>query len=172
MSSPYSPSQRPYAIATAGTPSSSTYDSTTTIFTLRFRSPLIPTTDPSSTTPPALAHITEIYLPYRVYGTRKIDQVLSAGGRILYDLPNQRAYVWFVDVPTEEEVYRKKTERHRRVDIWIPEAAESARQSSPWFWTLAALVFAVFLAVGYWAQVKQWEKEEVWGVKSAWPGGL
>jgi hypothetical protein len=90
----------------------------------------------------------------------------------MFDLPNQRAYVWFVDVPTEHELYKKANQRIRRVDIWVPAKAVNTAQSSVVYWGLFGLVFSFLLYFGYWAQTKQWEAEEVQGVRSAWWGGF
>jgi hypothetical protein len=80
--------------------------------------------------------------------------------------------VWFVDVPTEHEVYKKKTERSRRVDIWVPAIADLERQVSVWYWIAAGSIIFFCIALGYAVQVYQWERERHVGIHSAWWRGM
>ncbi|ORY26618.1 putative cytoplasm protein, partial [Naematelia encephala] len=108
---------RPYAVATAGTPLSAQFETSTAAFTYRFSSPFLPRAvvsikkEPTPTTP----SITEIYLPSRHYQEGKVSWLVSPGGRLKFDFPNQRLFVWFVDAPPDPSS-RPRKQSVRRID--------------------------------------------------------
>ncbi|EIW69938.1 hypothetical protein TREMEDRAFT_38611 [Tremella mesenterica DSM 1558] len=151
---------RPYAIVTSGTPHSQSYDSLTSSYTYRFRSPLCLT--PSSS--PLISEVTEIFLPRRVYQQDSTAYQLSSGGRCLFDWERQRLWVWWHDVyPT----YGGPNDRLRRIDLWVPSKRPSDRLP------ILGIVFAVLVAIlGFWLivrlQVLELEKEKRMGFETWW----
>ncbi|WWD20684.1 hypothetical protein CI109_105160 [Kwoniella shandongensis] len=143
---------RPYVVATSGTPQSSTYDYETGHFTHRWRSTLRP-----DTTAPQINEVTEIFLPRRVFREGEIEFSASVGGRLQFDWPNQRLWVWFEDSP--QIIYETKTpDRRRRIDVWVPaKASKSEGEWKTWHYVVAALVAIVALWVAYAAQMMEWE---------------
>ena len=155
--------QRPYAIATAGTPISLAYDTSTSVFTYRFRTPVRPPVD----APPSAAVATEIYLPTRVYKEGQVEWLVSPGGRLQFDWERQRLWVWFVDVPSPTE--KPRPDRVRRVDVWVPVKAKSMSDISILQWVLMVMGTALALALGWYVQSYQWERERKAGIgRSVW----
>ncbi|WRT70672.1 uncharacterized protein IL334_007670 [Kwoniella shivajii] len=151
---------RPYAVATAGTPLSSSYDSEAGLFTHRYTSSLRITTDS-----PSIEEVTEIFLPSRVY--KRINEVsfsASIGGKLLFDLSKQRAFVWFEDPNYQVDLgprinFGEKT-RTRRVDIWVKgKSIKNDSYSIPQIISILLFVVVAILGVRY-AQEIEWNKEE------------
>nr|XP_019051096.1 cytoplasmic protein [Kwoniella bestiolae CBS 10118]OCF30026.1 cytoplasmic protein [Kwoniella bestiolae CBS 10118] len=149
---------RPYAIATAGTPLSSSYDAETALFTHRFTSPIRISTDI-----PSIEEVTEIFLPKRVYTEGQVRFALSLHGKIYFDWPNQRCWVWFDDPPYHHSIdlgpRGTKENKVRRVDIWVP------GRTKPRPWTtlhlLGIVLFFVVAVLGILkAQEIEWDKED------------
>jgi len=112
---------RPYAIATAGQPLSSTFERSTALFTHRFRDK--PGRTDSDSGPP-LDRVTEIFLPERIYGStatgpKGVKWQLSPGGRYFFDHARQRLFIWFHD--NDETIHYRK-DITRRIDVWVHEA--------------------------------------------------
>jgi len=153
--------QRPYAVATAGTPISTSYDSTTSVFTHRFRSPtqLIDTA-------PSLPEVTEIFLPKRLYRERDFDWIASSGGRVIFDWERERVFVWFIDVQRPDE--RPRPDRVRRFDVWVPSKVKPKQLSKPLRGSL--LIFGTLLAlyIAWRLQAYQWEHDRQAGINSGW----
>ena len=157
--------QRPYAIATAGTPLELSYDPTSSVFFYRYMSPIRFPAHTSKT--PATSEITELFIPRRAYSEKDIAYHLSPGGHIQFDFEAQRAYIWFVDIPDER--WAKKTEKGRRVDIWIPARSGSNKGIS----RLQILVLVISIALALRALVhfqrKQWDQDEmIFGKADRW----
>nr|XP_019008152.1 cytoplasmic protein [Kwoniella pini CBS 10737]OCF46933.1 cytoplasmic protein [Kwoniella pini CBS 10737] len=162
---------RPYAVATAGTPLSSSYDHETAIFTHRYTSPIR-----FSEVTPTVEEVTEIFLPKRVYSEKSISFALSVGGKMLFDWDNQRCWVWFVDPPNHRtlDYGPRGTEdsKIRRIDIWVPDKVKTPS------WTpsqiFAIILFVIIAILGVWlAQETEWRKEDsalryYGGGKRAW----
>lgn len=155
--------QRPYAIATAGKPLSIDYDPTTTIFTHRWVSPFKYIFPDNGEVPPTPNEITEIYLPKRVYPEGKVKHFLSSGGRIQFDYPNQRAWVWFAD-PLPSFDARPKKDTHRRVDIWVPQPTPP---TSIWVYLVWLVVLGLAVYIAFWAQERQDRQNKAWGLPAA-----
>ncbi|GMK54726.1 hypothetical protein CspeluHIS016_0113120 [Cutaneotrichosporon spelunceum] len=111
---------RPYAIATAGTPLSTSFEPTTMLFSHRW------TDMPQPTSPdaPARSRLTEIFLPGRHYKEGQVKWFASSGGRMHFDWERQRLWVWFDD--TDESINRGKAVT-RRVDLWVHDARDRAK---------------------------------------------
>ena len=138
------------------------------MFTYRLRSPLRLVVNSSdevaSADVPPIRHVTEIFLPQRVYPEGKVDYQLSIGGRMKFDFPNQRAYVWFSDVPAW--IDKKKADKIRRIDIWQKgkRPVQDERGFGTWL-SLALIVFLAVIAMIY-AQRLQWRHDEAVGLKT------
>ncbi|CAD6570060.1 MAG: hypothetical protein TREMPRED_005575 [Tremellales sp. Tagirdzhanova-0007] len=148
---------RPYAVATAGTPISVSFDPNTSIYTHRFRSPLR-----LRDTNPSLAEVTEIFLPRRWYKEGDIEWLASSGGRIQFDWERERVWVWFVDAPRPDE--KPRPDRVRRFDIWVPSKVKSKQMTMPSFVAMASLVVVIGLAIAWYLQNLQWEMERKRGI--------
>ncbi|WWC65076.1 uncharacterized protein I303_107690 [Kwoniella dejecticola CBS 10117] len=149
---------RPYAVATAGTPISSSYDYETAMFTHRYTS-AIRLSDES----PSIEEATEIFLPRRVYTEKSVSFALSVGGKILFDWENQRCWVWFVDPPNHKTLdYGPRGNDEietRRIDIWVPSKAKQPSWSAAQI--LGILIFTIVALMGIWhAQEMEWNKED------------
>lgn len=142
-----------------------TYDRETSSYTFRYTSSTRLAPTDKSEYVPKLADITELFLPSRTYGSAdKVRYQLSIGGRILFDLDNDRAYVWFIDSPA---VARGRPQMTRRVDIWSPEVSARARKGTPlWQWIAYFLTFAFIAGAGWQFQQMQWENESAQGIQS------
>ncbi|KAK6906628.1 cytoplasmic protein [Kwoniella mangroviensis CBS 8886] len=150
---------RPYAVATAGTPLSSSYDAETALFTYRYHSPIRVSTDQ-----PTIEEVTEIFLPRRVYSEGQVRFSLSLGGKIYFDWANHRCWVWFEESPHHKfiDLGPRGTAEHkvRRVDVWVPNKARSSQKG----WTISQILLLilclVFALLGiWWAQEIEWDKE-------------
>ena len=147
--------QRPYAIATAGTPMSITFDYPTSTYTYRFSSHLrlASTTNPDS---PPITEMTEFYLPTQHYKPGHTFFALSSGGRIKLDHDNQRAYVWFIDT-IEEARTRSGRTKIRRVDLWATDKVKD-----PSKWTAEQIRWGVLIAF-FWLMLALWaQRNEIW----------
>jgi hypothetical protein len=148
--------QRPYAIATAGTPLSILFDYPTSTYTYRYISPVRPSSSSDDT--PSAKEVTELFLPARHYTEGKFYHSISTGGRIRYDYPNQRAYVWFVDTDIRGSQTAPKV---RRIDFYVPERArDTGKVSSTQAWGI--VLFAIlFLGIAWWTQMNEiwWDKK-------------
>ncbi|WWC98544.1 hypothetical protein V866_005436 [Kwoniella sp. B9012] len=150
---------RPYAIATAGTPLSSSYDAETALFTYRYNSPIR-----VSTEQPSIEEVTEIFLPRQVYSEGQVRFSLSLGGKIYFDWANHRCWVWFEESPHHNfiDLGPRGTAEHkvRRVDIWAPNKAKSSQKG----WTIPQILILILCLVFgllgvWWAQEIEWNKE-------------
>ncbi|KAK4685812.1 hypothetical protein P7C73_g4320, partial [Tremellales sp. Uapishka_1] len=127
---------RPYAVATAGTPISLSYDYETGTFAYRFFS-----------TPSATSQVTEIYLPGRIYKESDIRVLLSQGGTAVFAESEQRLYVTFEAAPISTQ--GKGKELVRRVDVFVPTraaAAETGTIRPEWILAVLLILAAVFLS--------------------------
>jgi hypothetical protein len=149
------------------------YSTQTSEFSYRFRSPHTPASsasDATSTTPPPISELTELFLPRRIYPSHATKYILSPGGRIYFDWPNQRAFIWFVDPDHSSDprlAKLSKSARTRRVDIWV-----GTKKVEVWKWwqVLAILVAVLAVVAGVTAlQLADWEKERRMGLKP-WAG--
>lgn len=131
---------RPYAVATAGTPLSSTFQRSTSLFTHRFRDqPGFIDIETKKVEP---SKITEIFLPSRLYGGTGPDTPkfnISPGGRSHWDKENQRLFVWFDD---SDLVINRGTDVTRRIDVWVGEASDTN-------YTAIVLTMILFGMVGF-----------------------
>jgi len=93
----------------------------------------------------------------------KIDFLITAGGRIRFDLENHRAYCWFVDAPSDN----RRPLRPRRVDVWVRERVRNKKDIPTWLAWAGALLIPLFIYIAYWAQFRQWAIEEEQNVKVA-----
>lgn len=134
--------QRPYAIATAGTPLSSSYDPATALFTHRF------TDTPQRTAQgkPPRARVTEIFLPRRHYREGEVKWYASGGGHVQFDWARQRLFLWFDD--SDEFVHRGKP-MTRRIDVWVRETADRANAVEVIGLSIVLGAFIFFLANEY-----------------------
>ncbi|WVQ85927.1 hypothetical protein IAT38_008095 [Cryptococcus sp. DSM 104549] len=153
---------RPYAIATAGTPLSMTYNAETNLYTHRWRSPLRTSSDP-----PALSEVTEIFLPSRIYRAGEIQFNASLGAKLVFDHERERLFVWYED--SALTAYENKGDgKVRRVDVWvIGKEKEDTWSTGAIVFTILALVLGVIVAVI--AQRHEWEREKV--IYSGTPAG-
>lgn len=135
------------------------YNMETSLFTYRYLSKTNLPTDPQAYQPEK-AEVTEIYVPSRTFGSvDKVRYQLSHGGKILFDLENDRAYIWFIDTAYSS---KGKVEQHRRVDIWVPEISEREGDGKAWWqWLLYLLVLAISLWAGRNLQIHQWRTERL-----------
>lgn len=143
-------SQRPYAIATAGTPVQLSYNYRTSEFTYRFRTPSTSAAvdrelaKAATDELPSTAQITEIFLPRRVYKQELTKYLLSPGGCIRFDWEAQRAYVWFVGTPSLQD------RPERRVEFWI--GVREANHRRWWQTLLLITVWVLTIALAMWVQ--------------------
>ncbi|WVR08558.1 hypothetical protein IAU60_005613 [Kwoniella sp. DSM 27419] len=147
---------RPYAVALAGSPLSSTYDVDTAAFALRYNSPIRTTKDD-----PSIEEVTEIFLPRRMYKEGQIYWTASIGGRVQFDWPNERMYVWFEDsaIPFDFGPRGDGENRVRRVDIWVPNRKGKQGLSTRQV-VMVVVVFLLAALVAAYAQKVEWDKYE------------
>ncbi|ODO10633.1 hypothetical protein I350_01230 [Cryptococcus amylolentus CBS 6273] len=148
---------RPYPIATAGSPTSLSYDPFHKAFFYRWRSPIR-----TSSSAPDPSEYTELFLPRRVFTESNLKWAVTAGGRVVFDWENERAYVWFED-SAEVAFNAKEQMKTRRIDIWVPEAAPKDVGE---VWTIKKFaILVIILAFGalmaYIAQQHEWSKDDV-----------
>lgn len=161
--------KRPYAVATAGEPIKIEYNYLTTEYTYRFHSPHRPGVV-SATGAPATEHITEFFLP-KVYVTNraKVRHFLSLGGRVVFDYPNQRAYVWYVDTDRKDPQYTAMDGRStRRFTMWV----EGYYQEEGWaLWQRLGMlvIFLGGLALAVYLQSVEWDRDRKLGFEP-WKG--
>lgn len=140
------------------------YNSETALFTYRFRSPAKIHMPGTPEPEPEQAEITELYLPRRTYESEdKISFLITAGGRVQLDLENNRAFLWFVDSPSDNT----RPQRPRRIDIWVKERVANKKDIPGWVGVLGALLIPIFLYIAWWAQNVQWQTEKEAGIKIA-----
>ena len=97
----------------------------------------------------------------------KVRDFLSLGGKVVFDYPNQRAYVWYVDTGRKDPQYTALDGRTtRRFTIWV----EGYYEEKPWaLWQRSAVIviFLLGLAMALFFQRMEWDRDEREGVKSA-----
>ena len=155
--------QRPCAVATSGTPISHDYDTETSVFTYRYRTPLR-----LSKSIPAQADLTEFFVPKRIYPEGKTSIQLSSGGRCTFDWPNERLYVWWSDIYPP---HGGPTDRLRRVDVWVPEKRAKTRGWETEYIVKWVVFVVLALLVAYGAirlQMLELEKDQSYGFKELW----
>ena len=155
-------SQRPYAIATAGTPLSISFDYPTSTYSYRFSSPTRPDSAASNNEPPT-SEVTELFIPAQHYREGRFRHTISSGGRIRFDFAIQRAYVWFVDTAPPQGGRPRSMEMIRRVDFWVTDKARGSGIITPqqvmWF-VVIAIVGAL---VALWAQYNEIQQDRMLG---------
>ena len=97
--------------------------------------------------------MTEIFIPRRLYPEGQVEHQLSVGGRMRFDFDNQRAYVWFNDLPAWRD--KGKADKIRRVDIWRKGGRTKPQGVIPW----STVWFIVFLLLGLAGvvSIQQWQ---------------
>jgi hypothetical protein len=107
-----------------------------------------------------LGEVTELYLPRRTFTKANTQWNVSSGGRIHFDWENQRAFLWFVDIPPE----RRVQDMVRRVDIWVP---SRTRKDGVTLIQGIGMVVALLLglALTYHYQLIEWENERRVGLR-------
>ena len=145
------------------------YNYLTTEYTYRFHSPHAPGLVAPDATPP-LAQVTEFFIP-RVYTSNpaKVKYYLSLGGRVKFDYPNQRAYVWFVDTDRRDPQYTAMDGRTtRRFTMWV-EGYYQEKEWALWQRLAIVLIFLAGLAMAVWLQSVEWDKDRRMG-REPWKG--
>jgi len=97
----------------------------------------------------------------------EIDFLLTVGGRVRFDLENGRAFIWFVDAPSDN----RRPLRPRRIDIWVRERVTNKKDIPGWLGIVAAFAIPLFIYIAWWAQNLQWKTEKEQGIKMA-PGWI
>lgn len=143
--------QRPYAIATAGTPLSIKFDYETSAYTYRFTSPV---RSPTSEAP--VSEVTELFLPSQHYTEGKFQHTISPGGQIRFDHAAQRAYIWFNDT----EPTRGQNVKVRRIDFYVPSRTKATGKLSNTQMAFFVLFAIFWLGVAWWTQMNEiwWDK--------------
>ena len=111
---------------------------------------------------PPTVHVTEIFLPRRLYTEGKVEFQLSIGGRLKFDFENERAYLWFSDAPAW--IDRQKADKVRRIDIWVKGKRPAQDQYGQGTYVGLALVVVLGILATIYAQRLQWNTDRVMGI--------
>jgi hypothetical protein len=90
---------------------------------------------------------------------------LTVGGRVRFDFEKGRAFIWFVDAPSDN----RRPLRPRRIDVWVKERVANKKDIPGWLGAVAALAIPLFVWIAWWAQNRQWSMEKEQNLKIA-PG--